>query len=321
MQISLVGLGQVGTALGFALSKYSDKITLVGFDKDFEKQSRAKTIGAINKSPINLINAVKDAEIIVISTPYSAVKELFSQIHQDLKPNAVVICAAPNKEITAKWFREVFPTTNQFIGLTVSFNPEYTRHLDPSEVIEKTDLFNNTSIGISSPTGTSEQALKYASDLVELLGAKVQYLDILEADGIERTSHLLPQVLSYLLLHSTVDVPGWNEARLYTNQPYLSVASPFGHESPTDLTDLILDAEKPMLAILDDTIETLRQFRDSIADHNVEEIKKTVKKSITNKSTLMKARKTGNWFERISDEKNDVKKTNFLKQLFFGRGR
>lgn len=321
MQITLIGLGQVGASIGLALAKYSEKITLVGYDKDIEKQAQAKAMGAINKSPLNLINAVKDAQIIIISTPYGAVKELFDQIHQDVKPTAVILCAAPNKEATSGWFKQIFPAGNQFIGLTISFNPKYSRHLDPGEIIEKNDLFNNTSIGISAPAGASEQALKYASDLVDLLGAKVQYLDILEADGIERTSHFLPQVLSNLLVQSTINVPGWTDARLYTNQPYLNVASPLGHESPSDLTDLLLDADKPVLAILDTYIEKLQQFRDQVADHNQEELKQTVKTNLSQKTSLMKARKTGNWFEKKDDEKDDQKKTSFLRQLFFGRNR
>lgn len=318
MKITLIGLGQVGSSIGLALSKYKDRFELVGFDKDFEKQKLARSIGAVTKAPINLIDAIDGADIIVFCTPYSAVRELFGLIKDDVKADAVILSTTPNKAETSTWFTDTFAKTNQFVGLTLSINAEYTRNLDPGEILEKDDVFNQTSIGISAPMGTGEKALKYASDLVELIGAKVYYFDMLEADGIERRSHLLPQITALSLFNATSKQPGWSDAQFFTNQAYLNAISAIGYESKEDIADLMIANNTANADQIDLIIEQLTAYKNALLVQDREAFLNVVGSAIDEKQSLLNKRRTGNWQDRPSESTNKSKKPGVFQKMLFG---
>ena len=318
MQITTIGLGQVGVSVGLALAKYKQDITLVGYDKDLVKQNFAQGLGAYQKTYINRYDALKDADIVLLAVPYQEFKKILPEIKDDLKPTAVVMSFTPNKAQSASLFQSVYAGNNNFIGLTVSYNPEYSRILDPGEVIEKDDLFCHTTIGISVPSGTDETALKYASDLVALLGAKVYYLDLLEADGIERTAHLFPQLVAGLALGATIQHPGWNDSRDTISQPYLNLAAAFGYEKGEDLANLLVDERDRSLAMIDQLISSATTLRGMVSDGDAGSLDKYFSGLLEKKDATLAGRRSGRW--EVSKEKEETKKgaAGFLRQLFFG---
>ena len=317
MQITILGMGQVGSSIGLSLSQYKESIKVVGYDTQIERQNFAKSIGACASTYINLHEALEDADLVVLATPYSALPELFSQISGSLKPGAVVLCTAPNKKATAELFKNHFPADAQFIGLTVSFNPLYTRLLDPGDIIEKTDLFENTTIGISTPTGSNETALKYASDLVRLLGAKVLYLDILEADGVERMATLLPTLASSTTLFTSINQPGWNDSRNTIGQPFSHIGAAYGYEAPQDLAEWLLDESEAATGLLERYIAHLIDLRDMVREADKNALSAHFENIQKNKQIAFEGRKSGNWEVKNEQEKTRADK-GFMSRIFFG---
>ena len=317
MQITIIGMGQIGCSIGLALQGYQNDLTIVGYDKNLDRQKFAKSIGACVKTFINMHDAVEGADLVILATPYTTLPTLFGQLKESIKQGCVIISTAPNKKFTSALIKENFPEDTHFIGLTPSFNPQYIRILDPGDIIEKSDLFSNTTLGISAPAGTNETALKYASDLVRLLGAKVYYLDLLEADGIERNSNLLPSLASFITLTATFGQPGWNDTRDTISQSYLNLSAAYGYENPQDLARSILDEKENALAILDRLTSQANELRRLIEQEDEKELVASFEKTHKSKQYIFEGRKTGNWEVKDKPDSKPDKKT-FLKELFFG---
>lgn len=68
-QITIIGLGQIGTSIGLALAKQKESILRVGHDKESKTARTAKKMGAVDKVFINLFSAVENADFIVLALP------------------------------------------------------------------------------------------------------------------------------------------------------------------------------------------------------------------------------------------------------------
>ena len=316
MQITILGMGQVGASIGLALAQYKDSFTVVGYDKNIEQQNLAKKIGACSKTYLNLLDAVQSANLILLAVPYGSIAGLLEQIKDEIQPGAVILTAAPNKKATTDAFRQILPD-GQIVGLTISFNPDFARVLDPGELIERDDLFQNTTIGISAPSGTNETALKYASDLVTLLGAKVYYLDILEADGIERSSYLLPQLSAHFALGATILQPGWNDTRYTVSQPYLNLAAAYGFEPGAELAKVLIDEKENNLRMLDQLLSQASQVKELLQSGDEAALATLLDAMLEKKKAVVAARNTGNWVEK-KETNDDKSKRGFFRRFFFG---
>ena len=59
-QITIIGLGQIGASIGWALEKYKGDILRVGHDKNMTAAKDAQKLGAVDKVIRNLPNSVQD---------------------------------------------------------------------------------------------------------------------------------------------------------------------------------------------------------------------------------------------------------------------
>ena len=70
VQITIIGLGQVGTSIGLALAGQKN-IKRVGHDKSYEVARAAQKAGAVDEIKVNLPSSVSDANVVILSLPFS----------------------------------------------------------------------------------------------------------------------------------------------------------------------------------------------------------------------------------------------------------
>jgi prephenate dehydrogenase len=120
---------------------------------------------------------------------------------------------------------------------------------------------------INAPHGTPGEAVKLATDLVELLGAQSMISDDVEADGLLASTHILPQLISAALLDATVDQPGWAEARKVAARPYASATAALAyHDESKSLGEAALGNRENVVRMLDAYMTSLQKLRDGIND-------------------------------------------------------
>jgi prephenate dehydrogenase len=297
IQITIIGLGQVGTSIGLALAKIKDQAVRVGNDRDPGVTRRAEKLGAIDRSSINLPSAVRDADLVILALPVDEIRETLEIIAQDLKPGSVLIDTSPVKNSVMAWAKELLPGEDRFfVALTPSLNPAYLMEPDAGPESAHADLFQKSLFLITSLPGVDESAITLAANLVQILGATSLFADNEEADGLLSYSHLLPQLVSAALVNATTNQTGWREARKLAGQHYASATEPALH--PDETTELgqaaMLNAENAV-RMLDQMLIELRDLRDEIADGNAEALKKRLEHARTNRELWWKERLAAEW--------------------------
>ena len=296
VQLTIIGMGQIGTSVGLALAEESERIFRMGHDREIGIARRAEKLGALDKVSINLLAAVENADLVLLALPVDQIQETLELIKDELKPAAVVMDTGPAKQTVATWAAELLPEERYYVGLTPVLNPVYLHDIDSGTEAAHPDLFRDGLVGIVSPPGVPSEAIKLAADLTRLLGANPLFADPLEMDGLVAATHILPQLMAAGLLNSTVDQPGWHEGRKIAGRSYAEVTAPVMYASePSTLTTAAMLNRDNVIRVLDGAVAALNAIRGDLLNEDSKTLDERLNRAREGRRTWLNARLAANW--------------------------
>lgn len=296
IQISIIGLGQIGTSIGLSLKDHKDLVRRVGHDREGAVARQAEKMGAIDQVLFNLPSAVRQADLVILDSPVDDLKEILKVIGDELKEGAVVIDTGPVKAPAFQWAAEFLQPGRDFVGWTPAVNPIYLHEIALGTASAHADLFQNGMIYITTPHNTSSAGVKLAADLANLLGAKAMFGDVVEMDGLSATYHMLPQLLSLALLASTVNQPGWQEGRKMAGRAYTEATASIElvDEMKAYGQAALLNREN-LVRTLDNLIYNLRNVREVISDNDAGALTTLLTSALDGRRQWQNDRMKGTW--------------------------
>ena len=319
--MTIVGLGQIGASIGLALGVHKELVQRVGHDSDIRIARQAEKMGAVDRVEINLPNAVRKADIVLLAVPLDQLQETMSIIAADLKENAVVMDTAPIKDVVAEWAVKLLPEGRHYVGLTPVINPAYLHDTELGLDAARADLFQGGLLAIAAPPRTNSDAIKLAADLARLLGAGALFADALEIDGLMAAMHTLPQLMAAALLNATVDQPGWREARKMAGRAYAEASAPAVHLGGEDalLAAALLNQES-VQRVLGSAITVLQALRSDIANEDEAALRSRLEQARRGRELWWQERQLGDWSNEGAPKKDLLDKKGILDRWFtFGR--
>jgi prephenate dehydrogenase len=316
IQITLIGLGQVGSSIGLALAEHKS-IKRVGHDKDYEVGRRAQKNGAVDEFKINLPSSVQGANIVILSLPLSEIRETLKYIAQDLQEGTVILDTAPSKGLVAAWVNELVPQGRYYVGLTPAVGAGYLNGTEQGLNSARPDLFQKGVFLVNAPHGTPGEAVKLATDLVAMLGAHAILSDELEADGLNASAHILPQLISVVLVDTTVNQPGWTEARKVAARAY-ATATAAAYDEVKSLGEAALGNRESVLHLLDSFMLSLRQLRDSIDAKDDQAVLEFLQDAVNAHERWLNERITADWKDAYQDTSEIQSVGGKLSHMFLG---
>ena len=322
IQLTIVGLGQVGTSIGMALAEQGEMFRRVGHDRSLDIAHRAQKMGAVDRVSNNLPSAVRDADIVVLSIPVDQMRATLEVVAPDLKENAVVMDTCPVKVAVIAWIKELLPENRHYIGLTPVINPAYLRLGEAGIDAARADLFQHGLLAIVAPPNTPGEALKLASDLARMLGADPLFADPLEIDGLMAATHILPQLMAAALLNATVDQPGWREARKIAGQAYADATAPSVRSSAaSSLSSSALLNRENVLRVLDGAIAAMQALRQDIDGDDAQALEARLELARRGYALWLKERLAANWaFEGMPESAAKSSESYDVLSRLFGTG-
>jgi len=295
VQITIIGLGQVGSSIGLALARQPN-IKRVGHDKDYEAGRLAQKNGVVDEFKVNLPASVSEANIVILSLPLSEMRETLGYIAQDLQEGTVVLDTAPAKATVTAWFQELIPQGRYYVGLAPAMGAGYLHGLELGMQSARADLFAKGLFVVNAPHGTPGEAVKLATDLVTLLGAQALISDSVEADGLLASTHILPQLASAALLDATVDQPGWAEARKLAARPYATAtAAAAYHDEARSLSEAALVNRENTVRVLDVYMASLQRLRDQIQEGDDKSVAEFLEDAVKARDRWLNERTMADW--------------------------
>ncbi|HQU35438.1 MAG TPA: prephenate dehydrogenase/arogenate dehydrogenase family protein [Anaerolineales bacterium] len=318
VQITILGLGQVGSSIGLALANQKN-IKRVGHDKDYEIARLSQKAGAVDEIKVNLPSSVSNANIVVLSMPLSEIRDTLGYIAQDVQEGTVILDTAPAKGEVASWVGQLIPQGRYYVGLSPAAGSNYLHGIELGVDSARADLFKDGLFLVNAPAGTPSEALDLASNLVRLLGAQVMFTDSVEADGLLASTHVLPQLAAAALLDATVSQPGWTEARKVAARPYASVTAGIAyHDEVKSLRDAALSNRENTVRMLDAYMTSLQKLRDQIQNGNEAEVSSYLEDAVKARDRWIQERARADWQGAQQSDMDSVTLGARMNQLFMG---
>jgi prephenate dehydrogenase len=321
IQLTIIGLGQIGASVGLALADHPKLVYRVGYDRDPDVIRQARKMGAVDKAQNNLNAAVQGSDLVLLALPLDEIRTTMNELAENLKAGTVLMDTAPVKEAVAKWAKDTLPDGCFYVGLTPVINPIYLHEEKYGVQAAKSDLFHNGLIAIVAPPNANSKSIKLAADLTRLLGADPLFAEVVEVDGLMTATHIVPQLMAAALLNATVDQPGWREARKLAGRAYAEVSGPIGHlGEPGALASTALLNREHVLRVTDSVIAALQSLRKDIENKNSEALSERLERARKGREIWWQQRRAADWAaEQIPRVKTSAASDVFGNLLRFGR--
>ena len=319
VQITIVGLGQVGASIGLALKEQNASVEIVGHDKDPRSARAAQDAGAVDTYKNNLPDSVRNARIVVLALPLAEVRETLEVIGQDLQEGTLVIDTAPAKGTVESWAKELIPQGRFYVGLFPAIHPDLLHDIDYGVKAARADLFHQGIMVLTAPLGTPENVFKLTTDFIALLGSLPLLMDTAEADGLLSKVQILPQLASAALLDATLDQPGWQEGRKLAGKPYAAVTSGLAyHDDSASLREAALENRENVVRLLNSYITSLLQLRDDIEANDRDAVAGMLDNAWSGRTRWFEERFEAEWLNKEAQKIDAPSFGDRVNQMLFG---
>jgi prephenate dehydrogenase len=201
---------------------------------------------------------------------------------------------APLKKPVLAWADEILPEQVHFVG----GNPILAPSEESQSGLEgaRADLFRKGLFClVPSPTADSA-AVKLATDLVSILGAKPLYFDPVEHDGQLAFVEHLPLILGLALLQTATEQPTWRELRKVAGPAFRS-STDLAVGDPAAASELCLSNRENVARWIDALIASLASIRQSLIDNQAEELAGRFTIAKEERDRWLQDWASGEWYE------------------------
>ena len=203
--VCIIGTGLIGGSLALALKKTGFCQRIVGAGRTEGTLKKAVELGVVDDYETDFSLAVKEADIIVVAVPLSAMKNVFEKIAPALSSSAIVTDAGSAKQSVIKDAEAAFgESSSRFVaghpisgteksGVTAAF----------------TELYENRKVILTPVENTDADAVELVSAMWQAAGADVEMMGAQHHDMVLAGTSHLPHVLAFGLvdcLNSLEDV-------------------------------------------------------------------------------------------------------------------
>lgn len=258
--LCIIGVGLIGGSLSLALKKTGYVQTVTGIGRSLGNLQTAERLGVIDHYETDYAKAISHADMIFISVPIGAMREVFRKIYPHLQKHAIVTDGGSAKHTVIEAARhELGSRFKQFVpghpiagteqsGAKAAFDSLYQHRrviLTPLEENERKDIDAVTAMWKNAGADVDEMGARH-HDLV-----------------LAGTSHL-PHILAYALVDCLNKVDDVDEIFKYAAggfRDFTRIAS----SDPVMWRDICLNNSEAILAMM-------QQYQ-----HQIDELKKSIK--------------------------------------------
>lgn len=266
-RVALIGLGLIASSMFWAMKRGGLAKEVVGYARSEETRDVARQIGLCDTVADTLVDAVKDADLIVLAIPVGAMEGVAAAICPHLKPGATVTDVGSVK-------RAVIDAVAPHLPKDVHFIPGHplagTEHSGPRSGFA--ELFENRWCLLVPLEGTDPEAQERLRRFWEAMGANVDVMDADHHDLVLAVTSHAPHLIAYTMVGVADDLRRVTDSEVikYSAAGFRDFTR-IAASDPTMWRDVFLNNKDATLEILGRFTEELfalqRAIRRGDGDH------------------------------------------------------
>ena len=266
-KICVLGCGLIGSSLLRAIDKKKLTKEINAFDKSKEVSSYLEKNFSF-KVTKNIDEAVKDSDLVIISSPLSSYKEILLAIKSSLKKNVILTDTGSAK----KEVNKIINNSNLDNVNWISSHPiAGTEFSGPESGFA--ELFEKRWCIISADKDTSNEEIKKVEKFWMELGSKVKLMSFEQHDYVLSLTSHLPHVVAYSIVKTAIkdDEKFKNDIIQYSAgglRDFTRIAA----SDPLMWRDIFIDNSENILKVLDNYSKNLDEIQEAIKSKNGEKL-------------------------------------------------
>lgn len=265
--VAILGLGLMGGSIALDLKKRKLAARVTGYNRSAPSRRSAIKRKACDLVSADPIEAVRDADLVILATPVRSIPSLMKQIAKHLKSGSTVTDVGSTKERIVSEIKKILPKNVSFVGGHPIAGTEKTGMVSAQE-----GLFEGR-WWIFTPTGVADK--KPAAKLrqwAQALGAKPVLMSPKEHDEILAAISHLPHMLAYGLVHAAMGLQKGRALKL-SGSSFRDVTR-IAASSAQMWTDIGLDNHRAILRMIERHEKILRQLKTLLAQRDAKGLEK-----------------------------------------------
>ncbi len=263
--VCIIGTGLIGGSLALALKQANFCRRVIGAGRTEATLQKAVELGVIDHYEMDYAVAVKDADIVVVAVPLSAMKNVFEQIAPALSATAVVTDAGSAKQSVIK---------DAEVALAKNFNRFVAGH--PISGTEKSgvtaafvDLYKNRKVILTPTEQADADAIKLVTDMWQAAGAEVESMSAGHHDMVLAGPSHLPHILAFGLVDCLNNLEEVDEVFRFAAggfRDFTRIAS----SDPVMWRDICLSNREDILCMMEKYQQQLQAIHQALQDSDGE---------------------------------------------------
>ena len=282
-QLTIIGVGLIGGSFAKALKKSGKVKKVIGYGRQTENLETALDLDIIDDYTTNILEAVKNADVIFIATPVSTFSDIFTLIKGHIKSSAVITDGGSTKLNVINMAKQVFGEVpeNYVPGHPIAGTENSGAKAAFAE------LFENHKVILTPLQHTNAHALEIISDLWSATGAEIICMDAQHHDLVLGATSHLPHVIAFSLVNTLATLNERKEIFEYAAggfKDFTRIAS----SDPKMWQDICFANKDILLNHLNHFQEDLSAIISALKSDDVEFIKQVFTRAKVTRDTLVK---------------------------------
>ncbi|PDT13576.1 prephenate dehydrogenase [Rhizobium sp. J15] len=208
-RIALIGIGLIGSSLAHDIRRLGLTKEIVVATRSADTLKRAEELGLGDRYTTSSAEAVRDADLIIVSVPVGASESVAKEIAGSLKPGAIVTDVGSTK---ASVIAQMQPHTPDNVHFIPGHPLAGTEKSGPDAGFP--GLFEGRWCIFTPVANTDETALKRLRGFWEALGSKVDEMDAEHHDKVLAIVSHLPHIIAYNIVGTADDLETVTESEV-----------------------------------------------------------------------------------------------------------
>ncbi len=263
MKLTIIGLGLIGGSLARALRAAGAVSEVVACGRNPDALARAIELGVADRVTTDPVDAVRDADVVVLAVPLGAMRELFAKIAPALSAHAIVTDVGSTKQ-------SVIADAAASLGDAVSrFVPGHPIAGTECSGVEASfaELFQQRRVILTPTQETDEAATETVAELWRNAGAEVTQMSAVHHDHVLALTSHLPHVLAFALVDRLSQMQEHDEIFAYAAggfRDFTRIAS----SDPVVWRDICLNNRSAVLDALQAYRDELDELAQALRNHD-----------------------------------------------------
>jgi len=258
-RLCIIGPGLIGCSFALALKAAGYQGHIVGSSRSRETLDTAIALKAIDSGDVSAASAVAGCDIVMLTVPMMATRQVLLDIRKALEPSAIV---TDGGSVKGSFITEARDILGDHLATFVPGHPIAGREKSGASA-GTPELFRGKRVLLTPLPETSNAAISRVESLWQMTGATVEQLDPVSHDRVLAATSHLPHVVAYALVDLLATKQEHEEIFRYAAGGFADFTR-IASSDPSMWRDICLTNSMEIGDALKDLVDNLNRFRSMV---------------------------------------------------------